>query len=100
MALKGSPQTLTLSSLEQRGLDEVSIECLFLYRRVFMPNNNGPSVAGLCIASAAPTNISTVKLKCSQSAPNFQGTDRPFKTIQKKDNTELVTPPCAISGRN
>lgn len=26
--------------------------------------NNGPSVAGLYIASAAPTNISTVEFKC------------------------------------
>lgn len=64
-----------------------------------MPNNNGPSVAGLCIASAAPTNISTVKLKCSESAPNFQGTDRPFTTIQKR-RYRIGYPPCAIIGRN
>ncbi len=48
-----------------------------------MPKNNGPSVAGLCIASASTTNISTVKLKCSHST-QLQGTDRPFKRIQKK----------------
>lgn len=53
-----------------------------------MPKNNGPTVAGLCIASASPTYISTVKLKCSQPAPYFQVSDRPFKTTTKKDETE------------
>lgn len=58
-----------------------------------MPKNNGPSVAGLCIASASPTNISTVKLKCSQPAPYFQVSDRPFKTIQKKKRRNRISQP-------
>lgn len=47
--------------IRQGELIESVCFCVYQYINVFMLNN-GPSVAGLYIASAAPTNISTVEL--------------------------------------
>lgn len=66
--------------------------------------NNGPSVAGLYIASAAPTNISTVEFKCPLTHSFSLGTDSPFHNKKqkqtKKNRITIITTFCAISGRN
>lgn len=49
-----------------------------------MPKNNGPSIAGLCSASALPNNISTVKLKCSQQRPTSRAPIDHSKEYKKK----------------
>ncbi len=61
-----------------------------------MPKNNGPSVAGLCIASASPTNISTVKLKCSQQHPTSRALIDHSKEYKKRYRISSPPPPVQL----